>query len=99
MNDRLHTIYQHDPSIVSRLIAGELILVPIRKHVGDLENIYTLNETGARIWELIDGQRSLSEVHQQMVNEYDIDPQQAELDLLELVDSLTQNGALEKVQA
>ena len=97
MNDRLHTIYQHDPNIVSRSIAGEMILVPIRQHVGDLENIYTLNETGARIWELIDGQRSLSAVHQQMVLEYEIDPAQAEQDLLELVDSLLQNGALEEV--
>ena len=40
-----------DPNIVSRKIAGEVILVPIRKNVGDLESIYTLNEVAARIWE------------------------------------------------
>lgn len=97
MNDRLLTIYQHDPSIVSRLIAGEMILVPIRKNMGDLESIYTLNETAARTWELLDGQRPVVEVHQQIVNEYDIDPLQAEADLLELIENLLEEGALVKV--
>ena len=98
MDDRLQTIYQHDPSIVSRSIAGEMILVPIRKNVGDMENIYTLNETAARVWELIDGRRSLAEVQQHMVNEFEVEPAQAEDDLLELLDSLLEEGALVKVQ-
>ena len=52
--------YQQDPSIVSREIAGEVILVPIRNNVGDLESIYTLNETAARIWALLDGDHTLA---------------------------------------
>lgn len=90
----LDRIFEHDPSIVSRAIAGEVILVPIRKNVGDLESIYTLNETGARIWELIDGQRTLSEVHQQLSQEFEIDPYTIESDLLEIVNDLLEQGAL-----
>ncbi len=97
MGDPLQEIYQHNPNIVSRLIAGEMILVPIRKNMGDLENIYTLNETAARVWELMDGQRTLADVHQQIVNEFDIDPLQAEQDLLELLENLLEEGALVKV--
>lgn len=74
-----------------------MILVPIRKNVGDMESIYTLNQTGARIWELIDGQRSLSEITQEMLAEFEIDQMQAEKDLLELVESLVAEGALLKV--
>jgi hypothetical protein len=96
MNDLMRTTYQHDPSIVSRLIAGEMILVPIRKNVGDMENIYTLNETAARIWELIDGKNSVAEIYQQMLLEYDIDPLQAEGDLHELLAELVEQGALVK---
>jgi hypothetical protein len=62
MMQRSNTIYKHDPNIVARMIGGEMILVPIRKNVGDMENIYTLNETAARIWELVDGQHSLEEI-------------------------------------
>ncbi len=97
MNDALNIIYQYDPNIVSRSIAGETILVPIRRNVGDMESIYTLNETAARIWELIDGRRSLAEIHQQMVSEFDIEPAQAEQDLLELVGELLGQGALVKI--
>jgi len=97
MDNRLSFVYHHDPNIVSRLIADEMILVPIRKNVGDLENIYTLNETAARIWELIDGERSMAEIHQQMVDEYEVDPQQAEQDLLEILESLLAECALVKV--
>ena len=97
MNVPINTIYQHDPNIVTRLIAGELILVPIRNQVADMEFIYTLNETGSRIWELLDGQHSLAEIHQQMVDEYEIDPAQAEQDLQDLVESLLEQDALVKV--
>ena len=97
MNDRLDIIYNHDPSIVSRMIAGETILVPIRKNVGDMEHIYTLNETGARIWELIDGTHTVEEVLQQIVREFEVDPEQAKSDLLELIDGLLEQGTLTKV--
>jgi hypothetical protein len=97
MSHRLQEIYQHDPSIVSRSIAGETILVPIRKNVGDMENIFTLNETGARIWELLDGKRTLDEIRRQMVLEFEVDPGEAQTDLIELVDSLLEQGALAQV--
>ncbi len=97
MDDLTQSIYRHDPNIVSRLIAGEMILVPIRKNVGDMESIYTLNETAARIWELIDGQRSAAEVLEQIVSEFDIDPTEAEHDLMELLQDLAGLGALVKL--
>jgi hypothetical protein len=99
MDESLLEIYAHDPAMVSRVIAGDLILVPIRKNVGDMESIYTLNETGARIWDLLDGRRSLAEVHAQMVAEFDIDSPQARQDLLELVQALREHGALVEVKA
>jgi hypothetical protein len=97
MNDRLLVVFQHDPAIVSRTIAGEIVLVPIRKNVGDLESIYTMNDSGARIWELLDGQRNLEQVLQQVLAEFDVDPTQAETDLLELVDHLLEIGAIVQV--
>jgi hypothetical protein len=97
MDIQTPVIYRHDPNIVSRLIAGEMILVPIRKNVGDMEYIYTLNETAARIWELIDGQRSTSAVLELVVSEFDIDPTEAERDLMELLYDLSEIGALVKL--
>ncbi len=76
--------YQQDPSIVSREIAGEVILVPIRNNVGDLESIYTLNETAARIWALLDGEHTLADVRDAIVAEFEVEADEAEADLMEL---------------
>ncbi len=89
LNDR----YEQDPSIVSREIAGEVILVPIRNKVGDLSSIYTLNETGARIWSLLDGERTLAEVRDAMVAEFEVEAGEMEADLVALVEGL------ERIQA
>ena len=91
-----NTIYEHDSNIVARLIAGELILVPIRKNLGDMEHIYIMNETAARIWDLIDGQRTLEQVFACILDEFDVDPDQAEQDFVELIQGLVEIGALAK---
>jgi len=82
-------------SIVTREIAGETILVPIRQNVGDLESIYTLNETASRIWALIDGRRSLGDIRAALVARFEVEQAEAEQDLLEFVGQLQAAGALE----
>jgi len=95
--DYLEGRYQKDPNIVFRAIAGEMILVPIRRRTANLESIYTLNETAGQIWELMDGQRTLGEIRDTIVQEYDVTPKEAEADLAELVAYLEQIQAVEKV--
>ncbi len=89
--------YEKDPSIVHRNIAGEVILVPIRSHVADLESIYTLDEVGARIWELIDGQRRVKEIRDAIVEEYEVSPDVAEADLIEFIQQLEAIGGVRRV--
>ena len=84
----LEKIYKKSDSIVSRKIGDEFILVPIRQDVGDLESIYTLNETAALIWELIDGKTQVSEIKEKIVEEFDVEPEQAEQDLKEHLQQL-----------
>jgi hypothetical protein len=87
--------YQKDPSIVSREIAGETILVPIRRSVGDLASIYTLNETASFVWERLDGERTLGEIKGEVLEAFEVEGQEAELDLLELMEQLRAIGAVE----
>src|SRR5947209_15090125 len=68
----LDATYARDPDFVSRRIADEVIVLPIRKNLGDLESIYTLNEVGARIWELLDGRRTLREIRDGIAREYGV---------------------------
>jgi hypothetical protein len=86
--------YRRDISIVSRQIAGETILVPIRQQAAEVNSIYMLNETAASAWALIDGQRTLSEVRDAIVVEYEVSEEEAERDLAELVAQLEAIGAV-----
>ena len=86
--DFLEKVYKKSDSIVSRKIADEFILVPIRHNVGDLESIYTLNESAARIWELIDGEISVGEIREKIVDEFEVTPEEAEKDLMEHLQQL-----------
>ena len=79
----LDKVYSKSDSIVFRKIADEFILVPIRQNVGDLESIYTLNETGARIWELIDGKIKVKEIKEKLIEEFEVSPEEAEKDIVE----------------
>ena len=94
---QLDQLYQKDPSIVYREIAGKSILVPIRPSADELDSIYTLNETGAYIWSLIDGQHNLAEIRDAVVLEFEVDSQQAEQDLVEMIQDLESIAAVVKV--
>jgi hypothetical protein len=94
----LEARYAKDPNVVAREIAGEQILVPIRKQAADMAAIYVLNETGALVWQLLDGRRSLADVTEALVQEYEVDPDTAQADLVELVDQLCALGMLQAVE-
>lgn len=86
-----------DPSVVSRKIAGGFVLVPIRQKAGDLGSIYTMNEVGSRIWELVDGERTVREISGVMVREFEVSPQEAQVDLAGFLKQLEQVGAVKEV--
>ncbi len=86
--DFLEKVYKKSDSIVSRKIGDEFILVPIKQDVGDLESIYTLNETAARVWELIDGKIKVRDIKERIVQEFEITPTEAERDLIQHLQQL-----------
>jgi hypothetical protein len=90
----LDKVYSKSNSIVFRKIADEFILVPIRQNAGDLESIYTLNETAARIWELIDGKIKVEEIKDKIVEGFEVTPEKAEKDLMEHLQQLEEIKAI-----
>ena len=49
-------VYKRNEDIVSRQIDDEMILMPIYKTNKDINEMYTLNETAAEMWNSIDGE-------------------------------------------
>ncbi|MCU0594857.1 MAG: PqqD family protein [Desulfobacterota bacterium] len=86
--DLLERVFKRNDDIVFRKIGDESLLVPIRQGVGDLESIYTLNETAARIWELLDGTATGKEIRNKITEEFDVTPEEADKDLIQLLEEL-----------
>ena len=97
--DILSRRYQKSPDLVFRQIGDEFVLVPIRHDVADMEAIYTLGGVGARIWELLDGERDGNAVLAQIVQEYDVSPEQARADLVEFLEQLESVQGIALVEA
>ena len=80
--------------LVTRSITGETIIVPVHGHVGDLDSIYSLNEVGSAVWELIDGETSVSQIIDAVSREYEVTRDETEADIIELIGSLESAGLI-----
>lgn len=80
--------------LVTRDIAGETIIVPVKNGVGDLNSIYTLNELGTTIWNLIDGRTRIREMIKAITREYEVTEEEATRDVTEYLDSLEKAGLI-----
>jgi hypothetical protein len=83
-----------DDGLVTRSIAGETIIVPVRGGVGDLDSIYILNEMAAIIWQLIDGRAPVTELIQVICTEYDVSEEVATKDINDFLSSLEAVGLI-----
>src|SRR3989442_13135678 len=77
--------FQKDQNLVTRSIAGETIIVPVRSGVSDLEHVYVLNELGSRGWDLLDQQFPVSQIVDAICSDYEVSPEQAARDIDELL--------------
>ena len=84
----LGSVYSHSPSVVTRKTGNEYVLVPIANNIADMNSVYTLNETGAFIWEHLDGKRDLNEIILKLTGEYEIDEPTAREDVLNFIDRM-----------
>jgi Coenzyme PQQ synthesis protein D (PqqD) len=82
-------------SVVSRVVAGETLIVPIRGKVGDLASIYSFNRTGSLIWQVLDKPATLADIADAMEREYEICREQAEKDAKRFLDEMLAVGLLE----
>ena len=80
---------------VTRTITDEVVVVPIRGQIGDLDAIYHFNDVGAFIWNLLDGKNSVRDIAHALCEEFDGTLQVSERDTLEFVRDLQSVGIIE----
>ena len=88
-------LFTRSRSVVSRVVAGETLIVPVRGRVGDLASIYSFNGTGSLIWQLLDAPRSLADLIDAVEREFDVKQQQAQKDVTQFLNDMRSVGLVD----
>jgi hypothetical protein len=90
-------VYRRDETLVTRVIADETLLVPVRGTLASLRQIFALNPVAAFAWERIDGSSSVETIVSDVVGHFDVERDRARSDLEELFGSLSAAGLIHEV--
>jgi len=87
--------YAQNKEVVAREIEGETIIVPIRKGVGDMNSVYTLNSVGTVLWHFMAESHSVPEMVERICSEFEVTPGQALGDVEGFIGSLLEENLIE----
>lgn len=97
-NQNLKKVYKKREEIVSRNIADETILVPIRGKLADMQKIFSLNPVADFIWKKLDEEMPLESILDLIPNEFDVEKKRAKEDLFEFMNELIEENLIEQVR-
>ena len=75
------------PDVLSRTLDGEAVLLDLASG-----RYFGLNEVGTRVWELLGAGKSIAEIREVLLAEFDVPPDVLERDVSELLDALRSRG-------
>ncbi len=91
-------IYKKQEDIVSREIAGETILVPIRGKLVDMQRIFSIDTVAEYIWHQMDGENSLDIICEKVLDTFEVGRKEAQNDILSFVNELADTNLISEVK-
>ena len=99
-NIRMEMILTQSSDVVAREIDGALIIVPLTSGMGDMEDdLFSMNETGMAIWNMLDGKNTVQEVVEALAQQYRAEPAEIERDVAGIVGELLKRRMLVEATA
>jgi hypothetical protein len=90
----LEKVFRKKEEIICRAIAGEILLVPLRGTLAELQKIFSMNPVAGFIWERLDGQKSLGQIRGEILDAFDVEVGDANSDLQEFIVQLLKEGLI-----
>lgn len=95
----MNQVYVRSEDVVARQIEDEFLLIPIASGIGDMEDaLYTLNETGKEIWTRLDPEKTISGIVDELIAEYDADPDEIHRDVCGLIEALLELNMVQPLE-
>jgi len=76
--------------VLVRFLEGESVLLNL-----ETERYFGLDTTGTRMWKAVTSAAQISAAYEELLNEYDVDPELLRSNLTDLLGRLLENGLLE----
>jgi coenzyme PQQ synthesis protein D (PqqD) len=83
----LQDVPRRSPNSAFRVYDGQATIV-----LPDRAEVKVLNVVGSLVWERMDGARTVAEIVDAIVEEYDIAPDEARRDVLSFIEELRESG-------
>lgn len=87
-------------NVVSRVIADEAVVVPIRSGAGDLNSIYSFNDAGTKLWSMLEkgleGGQTAAQLALYLQETYGITGERARSDIDNFLAELAEEGLIER---
>ena len=81
-------VLKNNDNVVTRVIEGKMILMPLHKTSKALNYIYTFNETASFAWDRFDGKSTMADIRKNICEAYDVAEDKVEKELCEFVKDL-----------
>jgi hypothetical protein len=81
--------YTINPDVEFRRLGERMVLVHLVSN-----QVFELNKTGARVWELLDSGTPVEEILEQLSTEFEVEPEQLRRDVTELLEELKVAGLI-----
>lgn len=88
----MSAMLRRSPTTAWKRLGDELLIV-----ASDTNTLTVLNDTGARVWELLEQARSLDELVATIVEEFAVDEGAARRDVAQFVEALDRQQLVERV--
>ena len=90
-------LYIRAKAVVSRLIAADTLVLPLRAGIGDLTSLYSLNATATTIWDALETPQTLQRLCDLIDSKYDLSREKAEEDVALFMGQICSLGLAERV--
>ena len=89
--------FKRREEIVSREIAGETILVPIKGKLANMQRIFAVDDVAEYIWQQLDGEKKVEDIRNGVMGLYDVAQEQAREDVLDFIEELQKADLISEV--
>jgi PqqD family protein of HPr-rel-A system len=81
--------YTLNPDVEFRRLGERMVLVHLASN-----QVFELNNTGARVWELLQAGADTEEILERLSEEFEVDPKQLRRDVIDLLEELKTAGLI-----